>query len=218
MIIAADSNTISAIAAVTAALVSVVAIVVAARGLRHSRDSSAASQRSADAAETSAEAARLSAEAAERTALAEESMAAIEAERWAVERELRSQAELTAAEIPKRAVLTIRTEHRIAQNRTFGSPDGGHEYFLVVDNTGGHKASNIGIQIAGCNGSGEHDFPATAEPSALCPRESLLPQRSFAIRLHSSGNRNCWDIAECVVRWEDGLGTHDERLSVARNW
>lgn len=216
--LAVDANTVSAIAAVSAVAIALAAILVAARGLQHSRDSATASKRSADAAETSADAARLSAEAAQRTAVADEAIAAIEAERHAQETASRDAANRDAESAPKRADLSFWTEHRIATNRTFGSVDGGNEYYLVVWNSGQHKASSLGIQIAGCNGSGNQDWPANADPAALCPRDSLLPDRGFQIRLHSSGERNSWDIAECVVHWEDGLGTHDQRFRVARRW
>ena len=104
-------------------------------------------------------------------------------------------------------------------NETFGAPDDGFEYYLVIWNSGQHKASNLGISIMGCNGSGDHDFPPTADPGALSPGEALIPSRGFEIRLGSSGERYCWDIAECNVRWEDGLGPHLQRFHVERrNW
>lgn len=143
--------------------------------------------------------------------------AAEESARAATKEREQSDADRREAEdATKSATLILRTERELAHNTTFGRPDDPYTYDLVIVNQGTHEASNL--LISNLAWAGDHDIPAAADTRRLTRRAPLISGGQHRIRLHCSGKRNSWEISECTVHWEDGLGHHEKGFQVAQTW
>jgi hypothetical protein len=197
------ASSVGDIAAVGSVVVAAAALFLAIRADAHSRRASTAADRAADEAKRSSDAA--------------EAVATVEVERH--QRELKSLAsERAARELESRSArLHLWTERTEDPHRSFASPDEGFLYYLCVRNDGASKARSLVISNLACNGP-VNSMPAMAEHRLLTPFEALIPNRGLRIPLRSVGPQSSFDIAECMVGWDDDAGHHEVRIQVDRRW
>lgn len=205
----------SDIATVGTGVVAVAALVVSIFSVRHSGASARASDRSANAAEVSARAAQDAADAAARTADAEEAVARIETARHERELAESAAADERAAWESRAANLALTTERSVEFE---SAEETIYSYELVIRNEGPQDAIDVAVNNFACNGRSQMDMPAlAADPADAAIRGKLLADREHRIALtESHPEHNCWDVAECTLRWADGNGSHDERVRVSR--
>ena len=93
-----------------------------------------------------------------------------------------------------------------------------YSYELVIRNDGPQDAIDVVVNNFACNGRSQMNMPPLpADPSHAVIRGKLLADREHRIALiESHSEYNCWDVAECTLRWADGNGSHDERVRVRR--